>query len=158
MTGPLRPFGANSMPCRNRAAKTSQQLARLITLKKRRRTNMPTSVKPSLFSDTEAEIEEALVEELESALLLNLDGPEEPALLSREQEQALAYQIREGGAVGEAARARFIEANRGLVHSIARRYTGVGSKIGLEYEDITQEGQIGLIRAVDKFKPERGLK
>ena len=118
------------------------------------------SVKPLPFSDTEAEMEEEeeFEEETGPDLFLDLDVPELPALLTTEQEQALAYQIRQGGAVGEAARARFIEANLRLVYKIARRYTTVGNEHGLEYDDLVQEGRIGLIRAVGKFDPERGLK
>lgn len=121
---------------------------------------MLSSVKSSPFSDTEVEIEdEALEEETEPALLLDLDAlPEEPGLLSREQEQKLAYQIRAGGVVGEAARDRFIEANLRLVYKIARRFVAAGEERGMEYEDLVQEGRIGLIRAVGKFEPERGLK
>jgi RNA polymerase primary sigma factor len=51
------------------------------------------------------------------------------------------------------ARGLFIEANLPLVHSIAKNYQGRG----LEYEDLVQEGTVGLIRAVEKFDPERGF-
>jgi RNA polymerase primary sigma factor len=45
-----------------------------------------------------------------------------------------------------------IEANQGLVRSIARRYRG----LGVPFEDLVQEGNIGLMRAVEKFDPSRG--
>ncbi len=112
---------------------------------------------PPPFSDTEIE-EEVEEEEVEPTLFLDLDVPEVPGLLSREQEQALAYQIRQGGAIGEAARDRFIETNLRLGFKIARRYLHLGEQYGLEYDDIVQEGRIGLIRAVDKFDPGRGYK
>jgi RNA polymerase primary sigma factor len=51
-----------------------------------------------------------------------------------------------------------IEANLRLVYKIARRYTYAGNEHGLEYDDLAQEGRIGLIRAVEKFEPERNLK
>ncbi len=57
-------------------------------------------------------------------------------------------------AQGEAARARFIAANLRLVVSIAKRYQGGG----LPLPDLIQEGNLGLMRAVDKFDPERGFK
>jgi DNA-directed RNA polymerase sigma subunit (sigma70/sigma32) len=57
-------------------------------------------------------------------------------------------------AEGEAARARFIAANLRLVVSIAKRYQGGG----LPLPDLIQEGNLGLMRAVDKFDPERGFK
>ena len=53
----------------------------------------------------------------------------------------------------EAARGEFIEANLPLVHSIAKKY----QHRGLEYEDLVQEGTVGLIRAVAKFDAEKGF-
>lgn len=55
---------------------------------------------------------------------------------------------------GEESRARLINANLRLVVSIARRYQGQG----LSLLDLIQEGSLGLMRAVDKFDPGRGLK
>lgn len=45
----------------------------------------------------------------------------------------------------------FIAANSGLVHHVARRYALAGARLGLEYEDIAQEGFIGLIKAYNRF-------
>jgi RNA polymerase primary sigma factor len=72
-------------------------------------------------------------------------------LLTREEELALARQARAGD---EAAKARLIEANLRLVVQIARRYLNRG----LPLPDLIAEGNLGLIRAVDKFDPERGLR
>jgi RNA polymerase primary sigma factor len=47
-----------------------------------------------------------------------------------------------------------IEANQGLVRAVARRYRG----LGVPFEDLVQEGNIGLMRAVEKFDRSRGLK
>src|ERR1044072_3200643 len=47
-----------------------------------------------------------------------------------------------------------IEADQGLVRSVARRYRG----LGVPFEDLVQEGNIGLMRAVEKFDRSRGLK
>lgn len=55
---------------------------------------------------------------------------------------------------GNAARAQLINSNLRLVVSIARRYQGHG----LSLLDLIQEGSLGLMRAVDKFDPSRGLK
>src|SRR5688500_1464491 len=55
---------------------------------------------------------------------------------------------------GDVARARLIEANLRLVVSIARRYQGYG----LPLLDLIQEGNLGLLRAVEKFDWRRGFK
>jgi RNA polymerase sigma factor (sigma-70 family) len=57
-------------------------------------------------------------------------------------------------AAGEHARATFIKSNLRLVVSVARRYQGNG----LAMPDLIQEGNIGLMRAVEKFDPDRGFK
>jgi RNA polymerase primary sigma factor len=73
-------------------------------------------------------------------------------LLTAEEEIHLARIILAGGPGAEAAQTHFIETNQGLVQSIAKRYLGQG----LDWEDLVQEGNIGLIRAIQRFDPERG--
>ncbi len=72
-------------------------------------------------------------------------------LLSAEQEWALAERVQVGDA--EARRA-MIEANLRLVVTVARGYVGRGVPL----MDLIEEGNIGLIRAVEKFEPERRLR
>jgi len=55
---------------------------------------------------------------------------------------------------GDAARERFIAANLRLVVSIAKRYQSTAMPL----LDVIQEGNLGLMRAVEKFEPERGFK
>ena len=55
---------------------------------------------------------------------------------------------------GAAARAAFVAANHGLVVAVARRY----QHHGLPFDDLVQEGTVGLLRAVDLFDPARGTK
>ena len=73
------------------------------------------------------------------------------ALLTREEEAELARRARGGD---EAAKARLIEANLRLVVQVARRYLNRG----LPLPDLIEEGNLGLLRAVDKFDPDRGLR
>ncbi len=75
----------------------------------------------------------------------------EVPLLSIEEEVALAARIKQGDAE---ARDQLIRANLRLVVRIAREYEGYG----LPLLDLINEGNIGLIRAVDKFDPEKGAK
>lgn len=72
-------------------------------------------------------------------------------LLSFADEQALGKRIAEGDAE---ARTRMIESNLRLVVAIGKRYVNQG----LLFPDIIEEGNLGLIRAVEKFQYERGFK
>lgn len=72
-------------------------------------------------------------------------------LLSSEEEQDLAKKMAEGD---EQAKKRLAEANLRLVVSIAKRYVGRG----MMFLDLIQEGNLGLIKAVDKFDYTKGYK
>jgi RNA polymerase primary sigma factor len=72
-------------------------------------------------------------------------------LLKRDEERELARRAAEGDL---AARRALIEANLRLVISVAQRYTGRG----LDLSDLVQEGNIGLMRAVDRFDYRKGFK
>jgi RNA polymerase sigma factor (sigma-70 family) len=72
-------------------------------------------------------------------------------VLTREQERRLALRAERGDLE---ARRSLVEHNQRLVYSIARRYV----KGPLPLLDLIQEGNIGLMRAIDKFDPSRGFK
>lgn len=72
-------------------------------------------------------------------------------LLTSEEEKELAERMSQGD---EEAKNKLIEANLRLVVSIAKRYVGKG----MFFLDLIQEGNIGLMKAVDKFDYEKGFK
>ena len=76
------------------------------------------------------------------------------ALLSHEEEIELAKKIEIGGIQGKLAFDKLVSANLRLVVSIAKEY----AKKGIPLEDLIQEGNIGLMRAAQKFEWEKGFK
>lgn len=72
-------------------------------------------------------------------------------LLTHEEEIELSNRVKAGD---RRARERLIEKNLRLVVSVAKKYRGYG----LPFEDLIQEGNIGLMKAVEKFDPDRGYR
>lgn len=116
----------------------------------------------ALSSEEEFPDEEEERLDLESLSLLNGIETDDPVrfylkeigtipLLSPEEEKELAKRSKEGDPF---ARQRLVEANLRLVVSIAKRYTGRGMSI----LDLIQEGNLGLMKGVEKFEPDKGFK
>src|SRR5918998_2010159 len=72
-------------------------------------------------------------------------------LLTRDEEVGLSRRAKDGD---RQAHQRLVEKNLRLAVSVAKKYRGMG----LPFEDLIQEGNIGLIKAVEKFDPEMGYR
>jgi RNA polymerase primary sigma factor len=79
---------------------------------------------------------------------------EEEAKLTETVLRDTVREIQDGERMAERAKAELVEANLRLVVSIAKKYTNRG----LQFLDLIQEGNIGLMKAVDKFEYKRGYK
>ncbi|MCA9328438.1 RNA polymerase sigma factor RpoD [Candidatus Saccharibacteria bacterium] len=117
---------------------------------------------PELFSDEWAEEEDSDEEEAvqdtsylddvaDDSVRLYLREIGKIPLLTAEEELALAQKVVAGD---KRAKDKMAEANMRLVVSIAKRYVGRG----LDLLDLIQEGNTGLLRAVEKFDPDKGFK
>lgn len=94
------------------------------------------------------------VEEVELARQIEAGLFAEQALAQGGQDEPLVRELEHLVLLGRRAKRRLIEANLRLVVSVAKRYVGRG----LTLLDLVQEGNVGLIRAVEKFDYARGYK
>ena len=85
------------------------------------------------------------------AIRLYLKDIKKLPLLTAEEEISLANRIKKGD---KAARAKMIQSNLRLVISIAKKY----SHLGVSMLDLIEEGNLGLMKAVEKFNPKRGYR
>jgi len=95
--------------------------------------------------DDEEEVKVPIVEHFDDAIKLYLREIQKTRLLTADEEKELASRIAKGD---KAARDRMIESNLRLVVKIAKRYVNRG----LPFLDLIEEGNMGLIKAVERFK------
>jgi RNA polymerase primary sigma factor len=106
-----------------------------------------------LLQLTEPEEEEALPEasDIGDSMDMYLNRIGKWSLLEAEEERGLARRAKAGD---EQAKLKLVESNLKLVVSVAKVY----SRSGLPLPDLIQEGNIGLIKAVDSFDPDKGFR
>lgn len=105
---------------------------------------------PLLSTEEEIELAERILAGAAAEELLKREKEDEGFAMSEEGEQAAKKAMR----MGESAKQRLAEANLRLVVSIAKRYVGRG----MQFLDLIQEGNLGLIKAVEKFDHTKGFK
>ncbi len=121
------------------------------------------SADPDPESDTQTNVElevdqetphveaEAEIDDLPDVTQLYLNEIGREGLLTQPEERALAFRVREGDFE---ARQKMIEHNLRLVVNIAKHYLNRG----LSLLDLIEEGNLGLMHALEKFEPERGFR
>lgn len=90
-------------------------------------------------------------EDIKEANDLKVDGIANAPLLTAEEEMALAYKIRKGD---KEAKEKLVLSNLRLVYVVAKRYTGKG----VDFDDLIQSGNLGLLKATEKFDPDKGFR
>lgn len=109
--------------------------------------------------EREREDEAGVIEDTERTLdrtpmKIYLQQIEHIPLLTPEEEISLGEKVQSKARGWGEARAHMIRSNLRLVISIAKRYTNMG----LLFSDLVEEGNVGLMRAVEKFNPKRGYR
>lgn len=101
--------------------------------------------------DIETDIEEATRTRYTDPIKVYLHEIKNLPLLTVEEEKQLAERIKKGD---KGARLKMIQSNLRLVVSIAKKYT----RLGLSFPDLVEEGNLGLLKAVDRYNYRRGYR
>ena len=149
-----------------RKKKTAKKkTAKKKAVKKKTKLKSPAPIDPQVLKHLHysrkrrEENEEEAIEETERTLdrtpmKIYLKQIEHIPLLTPQEEIELGEKVQAKGRGSTEARHQMIQSNLRLVISIAKRYTNMG----LSFSDLVEEGNIGLMRAVEKFNPKRGYR
>ncbi len=132
-----------SRPNRLKVSRPSQREISPSSLKRRK----PKKEEEGIFEETEYTLDR-------TPMKIYLKQIEHIPLLTPEEEIEVAERVQSKTRGSAKARHRMIRSNLRLVISIAKRYTNMG----LTFSDLIEEGNIGLMRAVEKFDPKRGYR
>jgi RNA polymerase primary sigma factor len=126
--------------------KAEEHLGLLLSLiEERKPLRKHTTLSPQKIQD--------LARKLQSARR-KIEKLENDAAMTKEELRTAVKMCREGESLARRAKSELVQANLRLVVSIAKKYTNRG----LQFLDLIQEGNIGLMKAVDKFEYQRGYK
>jgi len=141
---------AEILECQNRARMPIDQLQRLLRLMKKSPEEFRKTVRKSGLKKDELEEYDRLIKNARR----KIRRVEAESNLPVEELKRTLQAVKNGETKAELAKNELIKANLRLVVSIAKKYTNRG----LQFLDLIQEGNIGLMKAVDKFEYQRGYK
>ncbi|MBI5190338.1 MAG: RNA polymerase sigma factor RpoD [Nitrospirae bacterium] len=135
--------------CARRAGVTIEELHAIFSKPRKEGTKLRVPKKVNLTPDQFAELEKSYMNAMKK-----LDRVAVEALVPPDEVRRAVETLDRGDFTMKTAKTELVEANLRLVVSIAKKYTNRG----LQFLDLIQEGNIGLMKAVDKFEYKRGYK